>query len=187
MSERADWLWSRVHDLFEVAPEEDGTWSEDIDISYRNPASVPRAFELMRRVGTLDHGNATPTFRSVATDSEHSLDSVPNAADLVVAGEVNHIYLFFSEVRSGGLTLPRIGIFFWPDGISLDYEPMAGWSGNSLDAFFQLIHRLMSLDADPSMPLEGCSMPDVQKRIRDIYPAWAVQYEVTEGNGGGGM
>lgn len=78
--EDADRLWESLHELFDT---DDGSLP-DISIVYKDHNAVALGYALLRsRAAEIVTEN--PYFWSFTDEMERPLDSVPNAAELVVA------------------------------------------------------------------------------------------------------
>ena len=73
------------------------------------------------RSRAAEMATANPSFWSITDDAERLVDSVPNAAALVVSGDAESFHVVLRGIRSGGVTIPDLGVFVFPDQLALDY------------------------------------------------------------------
>jgi hypothetical protein len=111
-----DSLWTKVRGCFNT---DDGSLP-GIEISKLSPAGVSAIYQMLRRRSRLC--GDPPEFWSRTKEASVLVDSVPDAAALVVAGEAEAFHHCIEGMVSGGVELPVLGVFVWPDIVELDYR-----------------------------------------------------------------
>jgi len=169
------WLWEELHDLFDT---DDGSLPE-IRINYVGTSATVAAYALLRNHATRVVSEK-PYFWSKTHDAERSLDSVPNAAALVVADEAEPFHVVLGGIRARGTLIPDIGVFVCPDQIALDYRMGFAWGAKELEALFDLLTELAALDNKASVSLEGGVAPEVIDRFQKAWHRWTAERAAAE-------
>ena len=68
-----------------------------------------------------------PYFWSIVHDAEQALDSVSNAAALVVAGDAHPFVVVLGGIQAHDTTIPDLGVFVFPDQLTLFYRMGPDW------------------------------------------------------------
>lgn len=161
------WLWEELHDLFDT---DDGSLPE-IRVNYVATTATVVAYERLRRhAGRVV--TEEPYFWSKVDRSERELDSVPNAAALVVAGEAEPFHVVFGGIQAQGTTIPDLGVFVFPDQLALDYRMGPAWGSKELVALFELLAQLTALDSKATVSLEEGVVPEVVARFQKAWQRW---------------
>lgn len=84
--------------------------------------------------------------------------------------------MVFGGIQSGIVAIPDLGVFVFPDQLSLDYRMGPAWGPSELEAFFGLLGELASLDPDASLSLEEGMLPDVVARFENAWRRWSSEY-----------
>jgi hypothetical protein len=66
-------------------------------------------------------------------------------------------------VVAGGVELPVLGVFVWPDAVELDYRMGREWGASQVAGFFELLRDCCALDGGAVVTLaehEGPPYPD---------------------------
>ncbi len=167
----ASWLWVELHDLFET---DDGSLPE-VCVDYTDPEAMARGYVLLRkRAHKVLPENAS--FWSVAENREQSLDSVSNAAALVVSREAEAFHVVFQGIQSHGVTLPDLGVFVFPDQLALDYRMGPPWGPAKVEAFFDLLSELADFDPHTSLSLEEGVLTEVVARFQAAWRRWIEEH-----------
>jgi hypothetical protein len=116
---------------------------------------------------------SNPCFWSKTDDAERPLDSVPNAAAMVVSGEAEAFHVVFGGIQSGSVAIPDIGVFVFPDQLCLDYRMGTAWGPHELEALFALLAELTALDPQASLSLEEGVLAEVADRFHQVWHRWA--------------
>jgi hypothetical protein len=144
-------LWEEVEVCFGY---DDGALP-DIEITRLSPSGVSAIYRMLRQRSQLV--GFPPVFSS-REEKSVLVDSVPDAAALVVNGDAwgfHHCVV----VIANGIELPVLGIFVFPDTISLDYRGGPEWGPREVGAFFELLRDCCSLDSDAIVSLGSCKPP----------------------------
>jgi hypothetical protein len=164
-------IWNELRDLFDT---DDGSLPE-IRIDYANPTAAVSGYALLRkRAARVVSENAY--FWSKTNNVECPLDSVPNAAALVVSGEAEPFHVVFGGIQSGGVTIPDLGVFVFQDQLALDYRMGPAWGPKQLGALFELLGELTAFDPHASLSLEEGVRPDVASRFQSAWQRWVSRH-----------
>ena len=153
-----DSLWNIAGVCF--ASEDDGSLP-GIEITKLSQEGMSRVYGLLRRRSRL-HGH-TPTFWSNTQGEDLLVDSVPDAAKLVAVGDAAAFHHCIEGLIAGGVELPVLGVFVWPDCIELDYRMGQDWGPVQVSGFFELLCDCCSLDSGAVVvpaEFEGPPYPD---------------------------
>jgi hypothetical protein len=140
-----DSLWAKVGGCFDT---DDGSLP-GIEVSNLSPAGVSAVYAMLRQRSRLV-GNP-PEFWSRTQEASVLVDSVPNAAALVAAGEAEAFHHCIAGVVAGGVELPVLGVFVWPNVIELDYRMGREWGPAQVAGFFELLRDCCTLDLAASV------------------------------------
>jgi hypothetical protein len=91
-------LWSELHELFEV---DDGSLPE-ICVNFADRNAVPGGYTLLRRRAARVASKRS-MFWSLRQAEERPVDSVPNAAALVISGEAEGFHLVLGCLEARGV------------------------------------------------------------------------------------
>jgi hypothetical protein len=165
----ASWLWAELRDQFEA---DDGSLPE-IRVDYSDPQAMIRGYALLRkraqRVGNRGAMPGASSFWSTSEKTDRPVDSVPNAAALVVSGEAEPFHVVFGGIQSHGITLPDLGVFVFRHQLALDYRMGAQWGPAKVEALFGLLSALASLDPRASLSLEEGIPHEVVARFQGAW------------------
>ena len=152
----ASWLWTELHDLFDA---DDGSLPE-VRVDYVDARAVAKGFALLCQRASKVLGD----FWSKTLCADQPVDSVANAAALVLRGEVDAFHAVLRGIRFQEVTLPEVGVFVSPGQLALDYRMGAHWGAAELTGFFALLADLCALDPGASLSLEeGVLSPAVAR------------------------
>lgn len=159
-------LWDMAGQCFDT---DDGSFP-GIEVAKLSPAGVSAVYAMLRRRSRLS--GAPPTFWSRTRDESVLVDGVPDAAGLVAAGEAEAFHHCIEGLVVGGVELPVLGVFVWPDGVELDYRMGREWGPAQVAGFFELLRDCCTLDPAavvvPAEP-EGPPYPDRFLRAWSAY------------------
>jgi hypothetical protein len=128
-----DSLWHDARVCFDT---DDGSLP-GIEIARLSPPAVSAIYAMLRRRSRL-RGDP-PEFWSRTKEASVLVDSVPDAARLVAAGEAEAFHHCIEGVVAGGVELPVVGVFVRPDSIELDYRMGREWGPPQIAGFFGLL------------------------------------------------
>jgi hypothetical protein len=114
------WVWPELRDLFET---DDGSLPE-IRVDYSNSAATVDGYAELRAWATRV-GTDSPQFWPRTRDAACAVDSAPNAAALVVSGEVDAFHIVLGGLQVGGITILDLGVFVFPSRLALDARVLA--------------------------------------------------------------
>ena len=154
------WLWSEVHELFDT---DDGSLP-DILVQYRRAEATAEGYALLR--GEASPGSTeNETFWSTVEKDDRPVDSVQNAASLVLSGESEAFHVVLAGIRSGDTVIPDLGVFVFPDELALDYRMGKAWGAGEVEGLFKLLVRLVALDPGASVKPGNVFPPDPGRRF----------------------
>ncbi|QDU57612.1 hypothetical protein [Aeoliella mucimassa] len=158
------WLWEQLHDQFDT---DDGSLP-DVYFENLNPDAIIGAYELLisRAKSTVTE---CPVFWSKTDEQEHPLNSVPNAAALVVCDEAEPFHVVLGGIEARGTVIPDLGVFVFQECIALDYRMGAEWGPLQLDAFFGLLLELSALDQTCRLTLDEHVQQGFQDRFHTAF------------------
>jgi hypothetical protein len=166
-----DRLWTEVTACFET---DDGSLP-GIEVAKLSSAGVSAIYAMLRRRSQLS--GEPPEFWSRVKESSVLVDSVPDAAGLVAAGEAEAFHHCIEGLVAGGVVLPVLGVFVWPNIVELDYRMGKEWGPVQVAGLFELLRDCCTLDpAAIVVPaeFEGPPYPDRFLRAWSSYrePSW---------------
>jgi len=165
------WLWSELRDLFDT---DDGSLPE-VRVDYVDSAATVAGYALLRGRATRVVSENAYLWSKVHS-AERPLDSVPNAAALVVSGEAEAFHVVFGGIRSRNVVIPDLGVFVCPDQLALDYRMGPAWGPGELEALFELLGELVALDPRASLSLEEGVLADVVARFQNAWRRWVSEH-----------
>jgi len=133
-------LWTKVGVCFDT---DDGSLP-GIEVAKLSPTGVSAIYAMLRRRSRLS--GDPPEFWSRSKEASVLVDSVPDAAGLVAAGEAEAFHHCIDRVVAGGVELPVLGVFVWPDIVELDYRMGQEWGPAQVTGFFELLRDCCALD-----------------------------------------
>jgi hypothetical protein len=165
------WLWNELRGLFDT---DDGSLPE-VRVDYVDTTATVAGYALLRRrAARVVTANAH--FISTTDSAERAVDSVPNAAALVVSGEAEAFHVVLGGIQTESVTIPDLGIFVFPDQLALDYRMGPAWGPKELEALFDLLGELVALDPRASVSFEEGVLPEVVARFTSAWRRWAAEH-----------
>jgi hypothetical protein len=132
-------LWDQLHDLFDT---DDGSLP-DIEINNLSGEEVVNIYAYLRAQSELTSNEQY--FWSKTENKDVQVDSVANAALLVVSGEAEAFHIVVRGLAFGGAGIPDLGIFVFEDSISLDYRMGPEWGPAELNALFLCFCKILKI------------------------------------------
>ena len=166
-----DWLWTELHDLFDT---DDGSLPE-VRVDFADKRAVITAFAELRGRGQ-DVTHRGSTFRSVTDSKDCPLDSVPNAAALVVCGEAEPFHFVLRDIEMSGVRLPDLGVWVFDDQIAIDYRMGPEWGSTQLRALFQLLMELSRSDPKARVTLDPKTLAEVADRFQACWSRFVSEH-----------
>jgi hypothetical protein len=158
------WLWTELHDLFDT---DDGSLPE-IRVNYVEREAMVAGYNLLRRRAARIV-TEKPYFWSKVHNAERALDSVSNAATLVVSDEAEPFHVVLGGIQARNTTIPDLGVFVLPDQLALDYRMGPAWGASELEALFQVLLELRDLDPNATVSLEEDVVTEVSRRFESAW------------------
>ncbi|MEO1743552.1 MAG: hypothetical protein AAFR99_17290 [Cyanobacteria bacterium J06629_9] len=169
----SDWLWNELHYLFDT---NDGSLPE-IHVNYTNAEATVEGYALIRqrasRVVT-----ESPYFWSKIYSKEMPLDSVENAARLVVSEEAECFHVVFGGIRYENFTIPDLRVYVFTDQLALDYRMGDEWGPGELNALFLLLAKLVHLDTEANLSLEKHVPPSIHAHFHNCWQLWISKHNL---------
>lgn len=159
----AEELWKELHDLFDS---DDGSLPE-IWITNLSQVGVVAGFHYLQHAC---HSIADNTvFWSIEEQQDKPIDSVPNAAALVVAGHAEPFHFLCGGLTYGGEAIPNLGVCVFDDQIKLDYRMGEEWNGAKLEALFGILKELKRIDPGAKVTIEDYALAKVRKQFETTW------------------
>ena len=158
------WLFDSVHSHF--SGEDYVSW---VHLNFANPDVVASAYSWLRdkATGLVDENTFVWSKRE---SREIPVDSVPNAAELVVRGEGDAFCVWLRGIVSAGVALPDLGFFVFPEQIEVNWQGGSEWGEAEVEAFFTLLSELASRDTQATLVMpEGA----VDEYAQSFMRAWS--------------
>jgi hypothetical protein len=130
--------WGRLQWLFDT---DDGALY-DVRLAGLDEAGVSAAFEFIRARSAV-----TPDalFWHAGLEQEQRVADYPDAARLVTRGVAEPFHVLALGLAFAGAVLPDLGVFVWPDEVTLDYQAGPKWGPPQLAALFELLRQLVAV------------------------------------------
>lgn len=158
-------LWNQLHDLFDT---DDGSLP-DIELNNLTAEEIENIYAYLRLNSKIVSCGAY--FWSITTQEEVPVDSVENAASLVVRGEAEGFHILVGGLTFGETVIPDLGIFVFKDSISLDYRMGQEWGSAEVDALFALFSKIREI-----APLVEIEYPDYSSEVSERFKTALVSY-----------
>ncbi len=156
-------VWESLHDMFET---DDGSLP-DVYILNLSGLGVSKMWAYLRKLSPNLVGDAS--FWNRAKEKSVAVDSVANAAELVVNGEAESFHVVLHGISLNGSLIPDLGVFVFPDAIYLDYRMGHEWGARELEAFFALLHQLKSFDKNALVTLPPEYAVEARRRFAKAF------------------
>lgn len=112
----------------------------------------------------------SPVFRHRLERCDKPLDSVPNAARLVVQGEADPFHFLCRGITVDDVLLPDLGVFVLDNAVALDYERGPAWEAPQVAGLFRLLRELFARIARPRLSYDADNGRDESDRfIRTLH------------------
>lgn len=130
--------WERLRWLFDT---EDGALY-DVRLSELDEAGVVAAFGFIRSRSAI-----TPDalFWQTQLERNERVADHPDAARLVIRGVAEPFHVLASGLTLAGVVLPDLGVFVWPDEVTLDYRMGPEWGRPQLLALFECLRQMVAV------------------------------------------
>jgi hypothetical protein len=158
-----DQLWNTLHDLFDT---DDGSLP-DIYVLNLSPAGVKNMWTHLSQMARSLAGGGS--FWHIADKQDVAVESVPNAAELVVTGEAESFHVVLCGITVEGTVIPDLGVFVFPASIYIDYRMGQEWGPSQLVAFFNLLAQLQAIDEQAVITLPEECTEETRKRFIEAF------------------
>jgi hypothetical protein len=158
-------LWSQLHDLFDT---DDGSLP-DIELNSLTAEEIENIYAYLRLNSKIVSRGSY--FWSITTQEEVPVDSVENAANLVVRGEAEYFHIVVGGLTFGGIVIPDLGIFVFENSMSLDYRMGQEWGSSEVDALFALFSKIREI-----APLVEIEYPNYSSEVCERFKSALVKY-----------
>ena len=163
-------LYERIGFLF---GSDDGSLPE-FRLSGLTSGQMPAVYARLRQLGTEINEGAYFWDRREAREA--LLDSVPNAATLVVSGEADGFHFVLKDAWHQGTALPELGVFVDVCEIALDYRMGPEWGAREVAAFVAMLCELQRLAPESRVELEDAALPDVRARFAQAVAEYCSEF-----------
>lgn len=133
----ADELWALLRPCFGA---DDGSLPT-FEVQNLGASEVARIYSLIRNRSTVVSEN--PSYWDSESETERSIDDVPNAASLVTAGKAEPFHFSVEGLEGEGAEIPCLGVFVFQDSIAFDYRMGPGWGPRQVLALFSWLKQLI--------------------------------------------
>lgn len=154
-------IFAHIGFLFDT---DDGSLPE-LRITGLTGDAAARLYARLRSLASRINDGATVW--DLRVDRDTPVDTVPNAAALVVSGEAQAFHVVLQDPRLDGVALPPLGVFVFPDEITLDYRMGASWGPREISALLDLLCELRRLAPGSRVELEEHAPADARDRFAD--------------------
>jgi hypothetical protein len=158
-----DQLWKELHYLFDT---DDGSLPEIWIVNLSKEGVVAIFSYLQKACRTIAGGSV---FWSLEDQQERPINSVPNAADLVVQDRAESFHFLCQGLTYEGTVLPDIGVFVFGDQIALDYRMGKEWNAVKLRALFGILKEAKRIDSRARISIESYASPQVRKQFETMW------------------
>ncbi len=151
-------LWKKIHGCFDT---DDGSLP-GVFLTGLTGDQVVSSYKFLRSIsGPLcgHDSDQPPIFWNKILEKDIPVDSVPNAAELVVKDLADQFCVWMSEVVFDGVPLPELGCIVCPDQIEVCYRMGKEWDAVKVSAFFQIIRRLTEIAPAYKFEFDGYPNP----------------------------
>ena len=130
--------WDQLRKLFDT--DDGGLY--DIRLAGLGEASLVVAFDFIRSRASV---MADALFWHTGLQKDQRVADYPDAPRLVAQGTAEPFHVLASGLEFCGAVLPDLGVFVWPDELTLDYRMGPEWDRPQLIALFELLRQLVAV------------------------------------------
>lgn len=143
--------WNKLIELFGT---NDGSLP-DIELNNLSGEEVILGYEIIRNSAKFIC-STDPYYWSISQDKAIAIHFEDNPASKVVSGKAQSFHLCFDGIESpSGKTIPVLGLFVYPDGLSFDYRMGSEWNLEAIEGLFELIYCLSQNFKDMKLAHQG--------------------------------
>jgi hypothetical protein len=133
---------------------DDGSLPE-VEVSFNTHAQAETAFQYLCERGSVSVAFGPNNVWSKSSHSERPYAG-PGDAALVDSGEIDPFHVVLRNVCCGSdVTIPDLGVFVFPDSLTIDYRMGADWGEPQIDSLLKLLSQLRQLGGTVSVPWWG--------------------------------
>jgi hypothetical protein len=103
---------------------------------------------------------------------EVQLEGGSDAGDLIGSGKVPAFHTVLRNVRSAGLELPELGVFYAPGEVALDYQPGPDWDQRTFLAFLALLSDLLDVAPGSRVTTEQAVVDEYREDFERAFAAF---------------
>jgi len=159
----AELLWKELHHQFDT---DDGSLPE-IWIMNLSRQGVAAIFSYLQHACQTIANSAV--FWSREDQQDKPVNSVANAAALVVEGRAEPFHCVCHGLSYEGVVLPDIGVFVCDDQIAIDYRMGQEWNALKLKALFGMLKKLKDIDIGAEVCLEYTALRQQRKHFEATW------------------
>ncbi len=130
--------WERLRWLFDT--DDGGLY--DIRLAELDEPGVAAAFEFIRARSAV---SPDALFWHTGLERDQRVADYPDAARLVARGVAEPFHVLAPGLEFAGAVIPDLGVFVWPDEVTLDYRMGPEWGPPQLVALFELLRQLVAV------------------------------------------
>jgi hypothetical protein len=172
-------IMERLWEIAGVCFDTDDGSLPGIEIANLSPAGVSSIYALLRQRSRLS-GNPPQFWSRTHNESVH-VDSVPDAARLVVSGDAEAFSHCVEGVIAAGVKLPVLGVFVLPTIVELDYRMGQEWGPAQVAGFFELLKDLCNLDSSAVIVPAKFEGPPYPERFLQAWSMYNKRDDLLEG------
>ncbi|HBI43818.1 MAG TPA: hypothetical protein DDY78_13355 [Planctomycetales bacterium] len=161
-------VWDRLRWLFDT--DDGGLY--DIRLTGLDEAGLIAAFAFVRSRSVV-----TPDARfwHNGLDRDQRVADYPDAVGLVARGVAEPFHVLAPGLQFAGVVIPDLGVFVWPDEVTLDYRMGPEWGRRQLLALFELLRQLVAATGG-RMGLGQHVLPAVDRLFVGEWEAYCAGY-----------
>ena len=164
-----DYLWDQLHDLFDT----DDGMLPDIELRDLRGNEVEGIYAFLRsRSEIIPPGTS---FWSNTEQRSVPVDTVENAARLVVVGEGQPFHVLLHGLTFAGATIPDLGVFVWQNEIGLDYRMGPDWNPTRLRALFECLYQLQQIAPTMQVGLPQQDLLEMRERFIEALQRYYIE------------
>lgn len=156
-------LWKELHHLFDT---DDGSLPE-IWLSDLSPDGVVAIFAHLQNAS--DRIMSGSSLWVIEEQQDKPVNSVPNAASLVVQGLAEPFHCLCQGLTCNGAVIPDLGVFVLENQIVLDYRMGEEWNAQKLNALFGLLTELKRIHPTAKVSIEESALKNVRNHFEETW------------------
>ena len=93
----------------------------------------------------------------------------------MAAEQAEPFHVLARGVSFGGTAIPDLGVFVWPDELTLDYFQGPEWNEPQVFALFELLRQLVVLSPGSSVHLGRHVLPEVDRLFVEVWSEYCLR------------